>query len=333
MLLVGDIGGTKANLAFFADQEGSYQQLCLQIFSSKSYQSLEEIIIEFITIWKRKYQEEIEAACFAVAGPVINGRCKTTNLPWLIETSNLKKVLKLQHVYVINDLEANAYSLEILPEDSCLTLLSGDSQFTGNRAVLSPGTGLGEAGLYFNGTNYYPFACEGGHTEFGPRGEEQMKLCMFLQKKFSHSSYERVLSGPGIVNIYEFLKQEGFEDPLDLQKFEEKEHPKMISQGAVEQKYDICIKTMELFVAILAAEAGNLALKFMATGGIFLGGGIPPKILPLLKKEQFSENFYDKGRFRSLLEGIRVEVILNDKASLFGACHFLRTKEQAKRSV
>lgn len=329
MLLAGDIGGTKTNLAFFLEEEGNYQKLCFQSFRSKAYQSLEEIVKEFVSTWKEKQKKEIDASCFAVAGPCIEGKCKTTNLPWIIETVNLQKVLGVKDVFILNDLEANAHALEILPKDSFITLLEGKT-IKGNRAVISPGTGLGEAGIYFDGKGYYPFACEGGHAEFGPRGELQLRLCTYLQKKFSHSSYERILSGPGIVNLYEFLRdEEGLEAPTSFQQFDPKDLAAQISHGA-EAGIFICEKTMELFVAILASEASNLALKFMATGGLFLGGGIPPKILPFLKKENFTENFYDKGRFRSFLEAIRVEVILNDQATLLGACHFLRKKEAAK---
>lgn len=334
MLLVGDIGGTKTNLSFFSDEEGSYLQLCFQSYPSKAYQSLEEIVLEFVRACKEKQTEEIEACCFAIAGPVLGGKCKATNLPWVIETTHLQRVLGIKDVCLLNDLEANAYALPVLPPDSFVTLLEGTPPFQGNKAVISPGTGLGEAGLYFDGKLHYPFATEGGHAEFGPRGELQLRLCAYLQKKFRHSSYERVLSGPGIVNVYQFLKEEeGFEEPLELsKKFEQKDPAQVISQSAVEETYPICSQTMELFVSIFAAEASNLALKFMATGGLFLGGGIPPKILPLLKKENFVESFYDKGRFRSLLEGIKVEVILNDKASLFGACHYLRSRELFKKS-
>lgn len=324
MIIAGDIGGTKTNLALFEEEEGNYDFSHLQTFPSQSYPNLKTIVKEFIQACKSPSTSQ--TACFAIAGPVVNGVCKTTNLPWVVDTAELSKALNIPHVFLINDLEANAYAIEILPKEKLLTLYPGKGSKIGNRAVVSPGTGLGEAGLYWDGKRHRPFACEGGHCEFGPRDELQIDLCRFLYQKFGHASYERVLSGPGLHNIYLFYEEVmGRHEPDWLATEIQKEDPsKVITQNALNQKSELCMDALNLFVSILGSEAGNCVLKFMATGGIYLGGGIPPKILPALQEKLFFEGFVDKGRFRPLLEEVPVHVILDDKASLKGAAHYCR---------
>ena len=330
MILAGDIGGTKTNLALFEDQEGKYLPLHQASYPSKSYTHLKQIVTEFLESSTHLYNPvDLNRACFAIAGPVVDGVCHATNLPWVVEARSLSEALQIPQIYLLNDLEANAWAIEILAPENLCELYSGSGKKTGNRAVVSPGTGLGEAGLYWDGKNYFPFACEGGHCEFGPRDQVQIDLCRYIFKKFGHASYERVLSGPGLVNIYLFFVEElKRSEPAWLKEAMSLDDPaKVITQNALNQKSELCNDTLNLFVSILGAEASNTVLKFMAMGGLYLGGGIPPKILPRLTQPPlFLANFVDKGRFRALLETVPIRVILDDKASLKGAAHYCRLK-------
>ncbi len=327
MILAGDIGGTKTHLALFGEKEGNYAWSHLATYPSQKYPNLETIVTEFLESSKTMHgSSTIKTACFAVAGPVIDGACRATNLPWIIDSKEIAKTLGFEKVFLLNDLEANAWAIEILNSDNLFELFKGKGKKEGNRAVVSPGTGLGEAGLYWDGTTHHPFACEGGHCEFGPRDELQLQLCSFLQSKFGHVSYERILSGPGFLNVYSFFKEKvGLKEENWLtEELKSGDPAKIITQYALNAQSEICLQTLNLFVSILGSEVGNCVLKFMATGGIYLGGGIPPKILPKLKEPLFIENFADKGRFRDLLESIPIRVILDDKASLKGAAHYCR---------
>jgi glucokinase len=327
MLLVGDIGGTKTNLALFEEKEGNYVYSHLDVFPSQHYPDLITLIREFLESCKSTHElNTFHTACFAIAGPIVGGVCRATNLPWVINAQELSQALKFPNVYLLNDLEANAWAIDILSEENLYELYPGIAGQVGNRAVISPGTGLGEAGLYWDGTTHRPFACEGGHCEFGPRDALQMQLCEYILKKYGHCSYERILSGPGLLNIYHFLKESvGLkEEPWLTDELSKADLAKVISENAINQKSEVCMKTLDLFTSIFGSEAGNCALKFMAVGGVYLGGGIPPKILPKLKEALFIEGFVDKGRFRELLASIPIHVILDDKASLKGAAHYCR---------
>jgi len=329
MILAGDIGGTKTNLALFEEKEGNYAYSHLATFPSQHYPNLQMIVLEFLQSSKTMYETtDLHTACFAVAGPVVEGICKATNLPWIIDGVQLSKDLGLKNTYLLNDLEANAWAIEILSLDNVFELYPGKGKKIGNRSVISPGTGLGEAGLYWDGIQYHPFACEGGHCEFGPRDHLQIDFCKYLQDKFGHASYERILSGPGFLNVYQFFKEKiGLKEETWLtEELKLADPARIITQNALNQKSEICIKALNLFTSILGSEAGNCALKFMSTGGVYLGGGIPPKILPKLKEPIFFEGFVDKGRLRELLSNIPVRVILDDKASLKGAAHYCRLK-------
>lgn len=326
MIIAGDIGGTKTNLALFEEEGGEYAFSHLMKFPSQKYGDLKTIVDEFIQGCKQ--MGEIRAACFAIAGPIKNGVCRATNLPWIVEAQTLSVDLKIPDVFLINDLEANAYSIEILSPDNVYELYSGKGEPEGNRAVISPGTGLGEAGLYWDGKKHHPFACEGGHCEFGPRNELQIDFCRYIYNRFKHASYERALSGPGLLNIYEFFRDEmKFGEPAWLSEELKKDDPaKVITQNALNEKSELCRSALNFFVSVLGAECSNTALKFMALGGIYLGGGIPPKILPKLKEPIFFEGFVDKGRFRPLLEEVPINVILDDRASLKGAALYCRSR-------
>lgn len=324
MILAGDIGGTKTNLALFSKDGGGFIAKAFGTYASKNYSNLGDIVKEFL----KEHAHPIENASFAIAGPVHGGVCRATNLPWVIDAKLLSKELKIKHVYLLNDLEANAHAIAILPEEQLLTVHPGRKSHEANRAVISPGTGLGEAGLYWDGKTHRPFASEGGHCDFGPRTEIQLELCRYLIKKFGHASYERVISGPGLFNIYTFLKEElKRKEPEWLRKeFEIQDPAKVITLHGLDGKSELCVEALDLFSDIFASEASNCVLKFMALGGIYLGGGIPPKMLPKIKEQKFLDNFLDKGRFRALLEEVPITVILDNQASLKGAAAFCRAK-------
>jgi len=316
MILAGDIGGTNARLAYFQPHNGTLQLVSERVFPSRDYSELGEIVSKFL-------QDAVprpDVACFGIAGPVHNGRVETSNLPWIIEQSKLAKQIQLPATLLINDLEANAWGIGgLMPED--LTSLNQVGPAVGNQAVIAPGTGLGEAGLFWDGSRHQVYACEGGHADFAPRGELQIELLQFLESRFGHVSYERILSGPGLVNVYEFLCRKEREDESKVFSalLERADAAAAISRAALDGSNRLAEQALDLWVSVYGAEAGNLALKAMATGGIFLGGGISPKILPKLTGSLFMQAFLDKGRLRSLLETIPVQVITNDKAGLLGA--------------
>lgn len=321
MKLVGDIGGTKTNLALFDDKKKKIELVSLMTLPSKDYPDLISLISDY---QKKQNISGIEGASLAIAGPVKNGICKATNLPWIVNAQKIADSLKVQKVSLLNDLEANAWSIDILEPDQVYELYAGKKNEPSNRAVVSPGTGLGEAGVYWDGKKYHPIASEGGHCEFGPRNEKEMELCKYLQQRYQHSSYERLLSGAGLVNIYQFLR-----DVLKLtepewltEMFKHEDNAKAITEAAL-KNVEICNEALTLFVSILGSESGNCALKWMAYGGVYLGGGIPPKILHFLKTGNFLNGFFDKGRLRYVLEQIPVRVILEPKASLLGAAFFI----------
>lgn len=314
MILAGDIGGTNTRLALFETPGGSgvspekglgRQALVVEErFPSREHATLDEIVRAFVA----KHGARVEAACFGIAGPVKGGRSETTNLPWVVDARRLAGELGTERVGLVNDLEANAHGIAELAPADFHVLNAGAAGAAGNAAVISAGTGLGEAGLAWDGARHHPFASEGGHADFAPRGDLEIELWRFLTKEFrlSHVSWERVLSGPGLVNIHRFLG-----GALDSAA--------AISAAAAAGRDRAAVQALDLFVSIYGAEAGNLALKVMATGGVFVGGGIAPKILPKLAEGGFVEAFVAKGRMRGLLEAIPVRVVLNDRAALLGA--------------
>ena len=313
MILAGDIGGTNTRLALF----DSLQPSRLEIFPSAQYAGLEAIAAEFIA----QAGSSVTAACFGIAGPVRDGVARTSNLPWVVNSRQLAAALSLKHVSLINDLEANAYGIAVLQPSDFVTLNEGTSGASGNCALISAGTGLGEAGLLAEGTSLRPFASEGGHGDFAPRNELEIDLLRYLLGRWSRVSYERVLSGPGLVNIYQFLRDTGrASEPAWLTERIGRENPAaVISESALAASAEICVHALDIFVSIYGAEAGNLALKIMATGGVFVGGGIAPKIVAKLQDSTFMKAFTDKGRLSSLLQSIPVRVIVNDKTALLGA--------------
>ena len=317
MILAGDIGGTSTRLACFEVQKGRLVNLTEKTFPSRKFKTLEEIVATFA----RGLKFHVRHACFGIAGPVQNGRVQATNLPWEIESTVLAEVAGLASATLINDLEANAYGVEVLRPEEFVTLNPGDPNAAGNQAVIAAGTGLGEAGMFWDGTRHRPFACEGGHCDFAPCTELESALLEYLKKKFGRVSYERVLSGPGLYNIYQFLRDTGVKkESADIAAQMKETDPSMvISRAALAEADPLCTQTLDLFVTFYGSEAGNLALKIMSTGGVFLGGGIAPKILEKLKSPLFMENFLDKGRMRPLLQAMPVRVITNENTALLGA--------------
>lgn len=324
MILAGDIGGTNTRLAFFEEAGEELKIVEEKIYPSGQYASLQEILGKCLA----EYNPEISRACFGIAGPVKDGRCEATNLPWIVDSSVLAKTLRLSSIDLLNDLEANAYGIATLGDEDFAILNTGDINSKGNAAIIAAGTGLGEAGLYSDGRQFYPFACEGGHGDFAPRNDLEIELVRYLLERFDHVSSERVLSGPGLFNIYKFLRDTGHGDEPSwlAEEIQTKDPAAVISQAALNNKSELCILALDLFVALYGAEAGNLALKIMATGGMFIGGGIAPKIVKKLSDGSFLKAFIAKGRLKSLMEAIPVRVILNDKTALRGAAHYARLR-------
>ena len=321
MILAGDIGATHSRVAAFKAEGNKFPLVVEKIYESQEHSGLPQIAGDFI----RSEGIPAQSACFAVAGPVRAGKSKISNLPWTIDSRELARQLNIKTVGLINDLEAYAYGLDSLESRDFITLHPGSDDAEGNTAVISAGTGLGEAGLLWDGFRQHPFACEGGHCDFAPRDEVQIELLKYLLTRHKTVSYERVLAGPGIKNVYDFLRDtRRAEEPAWLreQMAAAKDPPALISQIALEKKAAICEQTMSIFVSVYGAEAGNCALKFMSLGGIFIGGSIAAKNIPIMKQPEFLEAFFDKGRMRSLLEDIPVKIVLNDDAGLLGAARY-----------
>jgi len=317
MILAGDIGGTNARLAFFDVQNGHFREVSASVFPCREYSGLDQIVSKFVDTAKL----HPDAACFGVPGPVRNGRVETSNLPWIIESKRLADELNLKQAVLINDLEANAWGIATLDAADLVPLNKGKGNPVGNQAVISAGTGLGEAGMCWDGSQYRIFATEGGHCDFAPRDNLEIDLFRYLSGRYGHVSYERVVSGPGLVNVFHFLRDSGrgTEPQWLTDEMAHGDAAAAISRAALEGKCELCEKAIDLFVSVFAAEAGNLALKVMATGGVYLGGGIAPKMLTKLSGPLFMHSFVGKGRMQPLLETMPVKVITNDKTALMGA--------------
>lgn len=326
MILAGDIGGTNARLAYFQPQNGHLRLVSERVFPSREHREFGEIVTQFLD----DSHTRPEVACFGIAGPVRNGRVETSNLPWVIEQSRLAKQIHLPATLLINDLEASAWGIGALVPDDLVALNKVSGPVSGNQAVIAPGTGLGEAGLFWDGSRHHVFACEGGHADFAPQDDLQIDLLRYLRNRFGHVSYERVLSGPGLVNVYEFLRDSGSSSPSPELDAATKtgDAAAAISRAALDGSSPLAEIALDLWISVFGAEAANLALKTMATGGIFLAGGISPKILSRLRGARFMEAFCDKGRLRPLVEAIPVQVVTNEKAGLLGAarCAAVRGK-------
>lgn len=319
LVLAGDVGGTKTNLGLFLKGKERPVPKVIETFSSQNAPDLEHIMRQFLEIHK----VFVTHACFGVAGPVVNGKSKTTNLPWKISEDRIKKQFNFHHVELVNDLTATAMAIPLLNKDEFFPLNQAGSIKNQNLALIAPGTGLGKAMLIYQNGRYLPVPSEGGHADFAPNNEAEMKLWRYLHQHYGHVSVERVVSGSGLVNIYNWLKDSGRLNEPDWlkQKLKEMDPAKAITEAALISKDPGCVEALNMFVSIFGAVAGNLALTGITTGGVYLGGGIPPKILSKLKEDIFMEAFTNKGRFRGFLEKISVKVVLNDKAALIGAAY------------
>ncbi len=333
MLLAGDVGGTKVNLAVYTPEAGRFgTPLREKTYSSGDYPNLETIVGDFL----KQVDGSIERAYFGVAGPVVNGSASATNLPWKMDETRLSRTLDIPEVRLLNDLAATAHAVPHLANDDLLTLNAGEPDERGAVAVIAPGTGLGEAFITFDASGRYTVhPSEGGHSDFAPTTMEELDFLRYLlqhrgairkeHQRYAHVSYERVCSGIGLPNIYNYFRDNGYAEPdwlaAELRKTDD--HTPIIVEAALDAQHpcDLCVNTLRFFVEVLAAEAGNLVLKVLATGGVYLGGGIPPRILPFLQAGRFIEAFQRKGRFAEMLSKVPVHIIRNPKAALLGAAY------------
>jgi glucokinase len=318
MILAGDIGGTKVNLAAFTVEGQRLVAGVSETYRSREFTSLTQIIGRFV----KAHELKVDYASFGIAGPVKRGRSQLTNLDWKVDIRDITEELGIRRAWLINDLEANAYGIAALDAKSFFVLNQGEDGASGNAAIISAGTGLGEAGLFWDGHRHLPLACEGGHSDFAPRTDLDIELFKWLRAQFGKVSWERVLSGPGFLNIYGFLLATGRGSEPDWLVEEKKQGgdpAAIITRAALAKRCDTCVQALDLFITYYGAEASNLALKIMATGGLYVGGGIAPKMLEKLKDGTFMRNFAASGRMRYLLEAMPVRIILNDKTALLGA--------------
>ncbi|MBI3249455.1 MAG: glucokinase [Deltaproteobacteria bacterium] len=318
-ILAGDVGGTKTLLALYAVTDTDQVVLTREErFASPAYDTLETIVHDFL----RTGTEKIEAAVFGLPGPVLDGEVQVTNLPWKLSHAGLAQATGCSRVRLMNDLETTAYGSLFLASEEVLTLNRG-KQRNGNRAVIAAGTGLGQGLLFWDGERHWPAATEGGHTDFAPRTEQEDALLAFLRKRYRRVSYERVVSGPGLVNILDFLTQEQQKviAPFVRERVESEDPAEVIGEAGVQGWCPTCTEAVDLLLGIYGAQAGNLALTVMALGGVYIGGGIITKLLPRLSASHFLPSFLDKGRHSPLMAEIPLHVILNPQTSQLGAAH------------
>lgn len=335
MILAGDVGGTKVDLALYSFEHGRLTQVREKRFHAKDFIGLEDIVRTFLI---ESGDPEVTAGCFGVPGPVRGGRLKLTNLPWVLDSRELSLALKIDHLFLINDLEANGYGIPELSPEQIYELSPGAPGSVGNRGLVSAGTGLGEATLVWNGKMHVPMASEGGHCDFSARNEVEIELLRYLQRTLKgRVSFERVVSGLGMGNIYTFLRDEkGLEEPDWLkERMLVEDSNAVINELAESGTNELCIRTLEMFVSAYGAEAGNLALKVLSVGGMYLGGGIAPKIVKKLRQGEFMKAFTDKGRLSDLLVQMPVRVILESRCALMGAAAYadLKAAELSGESV
>ena len=321
IVFAGDVGATKTNLALYRIENNNYHLLQETKLVSKDYNNITELTRQFM-----RDAPKPDAICFGVAGPVLNGHATLSNLKWEIDIKEITAQYPGAGAYLINDLKATAYGLAVLEEKDVKIICEGSAAPAGNAAIIAPGTGLGEAGLYWDGKYFHPFATEGGHADFAARNSLDFELYTFLQQQFGHVSWERLVCGPGIENIYRFFRDEKhIEEPDWLtQKMRDADEAAIISEHA--EQSTLCKTTMQHFVRYLAFESANLVLKLNATGGLFIGGGIAPQIIHLLENDAFYTSFRQSGRLNFLLEKVPVKIILNTKTALLGAAYYAATQ-------
>jgi glucokinase len=318
-VLAGDIGGTKTVLARFAGGTHALHQKVQKTYASRSGMRLEGMISDFLPGGR----VTIDGACFGIAGPVKDGICKTTNLPWEVSSRAIQERFGFKNVELINDLAAWAYGLPYLERNDMVALNAVPSVLTQHQGLIAPGTGLGQAFLLYKNDQYVVLSSEGGHVDFAPTNEAQMALWRYLRQRFGHVSVERILSGPGLLNLFSWMRENRAE-PLPswlAERLETSDPPRVITEAALHERHPLCQAVLSMFVDILGAVAGNLALSGTTTGGLYLCGGIPPRILSFLEDGKFLKSFVSKGRFQTYLEQIAVRVVVNDQTPLIGAAH------------
>jgi len=316
MLLAGDVGGTKALLGLFLDGPGRPELVDARAFATRDYAGLEEAVDAFLAVQPRPVTP-LTAASFGVAGPIVNQVARLTNVPWVVDASAVASRFHVPNVTLLNDLQAMAYSVDVLEPGELAVVQPGRAVPTGNAALIAAGTGLGEALLHYVGGRFIPSPTEGGHADFAPRTADEVALLRHLTGRFGRADYEHVISGPGLVNIHRFMHPDGcaacgVEAGRDAA-------PSRISAAALGRHCPDCVRALEVFVSVYGAEAGNLALRSVATAGVFVGGGIAPKILPALQDGRFIDAFRAKAPMEDFLARVPVSVILNDRAGLLGA--------------
>lgn len=313
--LAGDIGGTKTRLAIVGVDGSRVNVEREKEYPSRNFATFEALLADFLN-----ETQTPDHAAFGIAGPVLNRAVLATNLPWFIEADVLQQRFGFKECDLLNDQEATAYGLSALGAEDLMVLQQGDPDACGNAAVIAAGTGLGEAGLYWDGQHHHPYATEGGHASFSPQNELEFALLRHLQLRHIHVSWERIVSGMGLRALHDFMRiyRKSVVPGWLENEMQAGDAVAAISRAALAESDDICIETMDIFVRLYGAEAGNLALKTMSHGGLYVGGGIAPRILPLLQRDIFMQAFLSKGRMRLLLEAMPVRVILNDRAALYG---------------
>ena len=332
MILAGDVGGTKVHLALYRFEQAALQHVRDQKFSAPQYPDLQSIVREFLAVdgaQGPQNSDTIDAACFGVPGPVRKNVIRLTNLPWTLDSRQLARDLDIEHLFLINDLEANGYGINELSADQVFILSEGDSSQVGNRGLIAAGTGLGEGMMIWNGKSHIPMASEGGHTDFAPRNALEMELLQHLRAGLNgHVSWERVCSGIGLKNIYAFLRDvKKMEESSALrQRMQEEDPYSVIGELGESGENELCAKTLNIFVSVYGAEAGNLALKILAHGGIYVGGGIAPKVLKTMLSGAFMDAFCDKGRMHDLVANMPVRIILESRAALMGAAAYAEAR-------
>jgi glucokinase len=319
VILAGDVGGTKCNLALFSEKNGKLEFVFRERFASKEFAQFDLIIREFTRrATAHLGNHSVRAAGFGVAGPVINNRIHATNLPWIVDADTLAQEVGVKSIVLVNDLGATGHSLEHLPPEDFCVLNSGVPVPGATRALLAAGTGLGEGILFWEGTRYKVVPSEGGHSDFSPRSDQQIELLKFMRHRYPQVSWELILSGRGFRTLHEFIapsvKHPVFEDP-------DADPAPFITKSGLEQTCPVCVETIDLWTSIYGAEAGNLALKVLALGGVYVAGGIAVKILPKMKDGTFFNSFKDKWHFEKMLLDVPVSIVLNESAPLIGAAY------------
>jgi glucokinase len=331
MILAGDVGGTKVDLVLCKFDNGQLLTVHDHKYHARDFPGLVQVVEAFLEECKQTLGLPVDvlAACFGVPGPVRHGRLKLTNLPWVLDSNQLSVDLKIEHVFLINDLEANGYGIPELTPDQILVLSKGDPAAEGNRGLIAAGTGLGEAVLVWNGHSHLPMASEGGHSDFAARNEEEIGLLRYLQKIVGgRVSSERVISGLGLANVYAYCRDvKGLEEPQWLKDRMREEDPNaVIGELGESGASELCVETLNIFVSAYGAEAGNLALKILSVGGMYVGGGIAPKLLKKMQDGTFMKAFTDKGRLSDLLVQTPVRLILESRAALMGAAAYAEAR-------